>query len=84
MAGKDPVVDVRIAVTQAPRELSLELPDDTDRSALQAEISKTLADDDATLWLTDRRGRSVAVPSKKIAFVELGPPEGERRIGFGA
>jgi hypothetical protein len=77
-------VDVRIGVTQAPRELSLELPEDTDRDALRAEITRTLADEDATLWLTDRRGRSVAVPAKKIAFVELGPPEGERRIGFGA
>jgi hypothetical protein len=77
-------VDVRIAVTQAPRELSLELPDDTDRTALQAEIEKVLADEDATLWITDRRGRTVAIPSRKVAFVELGAPEGERRIGFGA
>jgi hypothetical protein len=77
-------VDVRIGVTQAPRELSLELPDDADRAALQAQIEQALGDESAVLWLTDRKGRSVAVPARKIAFVELGPAEGERRIGFGA
>jgi hypothetical protein len=77
-------VDVRIGVTQAPRELSLELPEDADRSAIQAQISEALADEDAVLWLTDRKGRSVAVPARKIAYVELGAAEGERRIGFGA
>lgn len=77
-------MDVRIGVTQAPRELSLELPEDADRAAVQAQISEALADEDAVLWLTDRKGRSVAVPARKIAYVELGAAEGERRIGFGA
>lgn len=77
-------MDVRIGVTQAPRELSLELPEDADRAAIQAQISEALADEDAVLWLTDRKGRSVAVPARKIAYVELGAAEGERRIGFGA
>ncbi|MHB8220070.1 MAG: DUF3107 domain-containing protein [Acidimicrobiales bacterium] len=42
--------------------------------------------DDAggVLWLTDRRGRRVAVPVAKIAYVEVGAPTNERRVGFGA
>ena len=36
------------------------------------------------LWLTDRRGRQVAVPAAKLAYVEVGPPDGDRRIGFGS
>jgi len=36
------------------------------------------------LWLTDRRGRRVAVPVAKIAYVEVGAPTTERRVGFGA
>jgi hypothetical protein len=36
------------------------------------------------LWLTDRRGRRVAVPVAKIAYVEVGAPTNERRVGFGA
>jgi Protein of unknown function (DUF3107) len=77
-------VDVRIGVTQAPREISLEMADDADRAALQAQVDAAIADDEGVLWLTDRRGRQVAVPSKKIAYVEIGPDEGDRRIGFGS
>ena len=76
-------MDVRIGVTQAPRELVLEMADDADRAALQAQIDVALADESGVLWLTDRKGRNVGVPSKKIAYVELGPAEGDRRIGFG-
>ena len=76
-------MDVRIGVTQAPRELSLELGDDTDRDALKAQIEQALAGDQV-LWLTDRRGRQVAIPVAKLAYVEVGPPDGDRRIGFGS
>jgi hypothetical protein len=77
-------LDVRIGVTQAPRELTLELADDTDRDALRAEIDAAIAAGDQVLWLTDRRGRQVAVPVDKLAYVEVGPPDGDRRIGFGS
>jgi hypothetical protein len=77
-------VDVRIGVTQAPRELSLELADDTDRDGLKARIDEALSNEDGVLWLTDARGREVAIPSKKVAYIELGTAEGDRRIGFGS
>jgi len=35
------------------------------------------------LWLTDRKGRQVGVPVAKVAYVEIGSPHDERRIGFG-
>ncbi|MCB0985959.1 MAG: DUF3107 domain-containing protein [Ilumatobacteraceae bacterium] len=76
-------MDVRIGVTQSPREISLELPDDLDRAALKAQIDAALTGALDVLWLTDRKGRDTAVAAAKIAFVELGSPEGERRIGFG-
>ena len=76
-------VDVRIGVTQSPREISLELPDDLDRAALKSQIDAALTGALDVLWLTDRKGRDTAVAAAKIAFVELGSPEGERRIGFG-
>jgi len=75
-------VDVRIAVVQSPRELNLELPDDTSREDLRARIDATLADQSAVLWLSDKRGREVGVPVARIASIEIGPGE-ERRIGFG-
>jgi hypothetical protein len=81
---KETDVDVRIGVTQAPRELNLELADDTDRDALKTQIDTAIANGDQVLWLTDRRGRQVAVPVDKLAYVEVGPPDGDRRIGFGS
>jgi hypothetical protein len=76
-------VDVRIGVTQHPRELDVELADDTDRDELTRSIEEALADDSKVLWLTDRKGRRVGVPSVKDAYIEIGAAE-ERRVGFGA
>jgi len=76
-------VDVRIGVIHISREIDLELADDLDRSKLQEEIEQSLADESRVLWLTDRRGRQVAIPAGKVAYVELGEPGESRRIGFG-
>lgn len=77
------IVDVRISVTQTSREISLELPDDLDRADLKSKIDAALTGAVDVLWLTDKKGRDVGVAAAKIAFVELGAAEGERRIGFG-
>ena len=76
-------MDVRIGVTQAPREINVELADDADRDDLKARIEAALAGASDVLWMTDKRGKDVAVPSAKIAYIELGSAEGDRRIGFG-
>ena len=75
-------MDVRIGVSQA-REVEVELADDTDTGALRAHIEQTLSNEAGVLWLTDRRGRQFAVPSSKIAYVEIGTAADSRRIGFG-
>ena len=75
-------MDVRIGVSQA-REVEVELADDTDPGQLRGHIEQTLANESGVLWLTDRRGRQVAVPVAKIAYVEIGSPSDSRRIGFG-
>lgn len=77
-------MDVRIGVIHTAREISLEMPDDLDRSQLHDEIEQALADDSRVLWLTDRRGRQLAIPASKVAYIEVGSPDDERRIGFGA
>jgi hypothetical protein len=76
-------VDVRVGVIYTPKELVVELGDDADRDALVASIEAALGDDSAVLWLTDRKGRRVGIPSNKVAYVELGSPS-EPRVGFGA
>jgi hypothetical protein len=75
-------VDVRIGVTQAPRELTVEVPDD-ERDDLRAKVEAALSGASDVLWMTDKRGRDVGVPSAKIAYIEIGTADGDRRIGFG-
>ena len=43
-----------------------------------------IASGDALLWLTDTKGRKVAVPVDKIAYVEVAVDAGARKVGFGA
>ncbi len=77
-------MDVRIGITQTPKELEVEMSDDTDRDEVVGEIEKLLKTGDGVLWLTDRKGRRVGVPVVKVAYVEVGAPASERRVGFGA
>jgi hypothetical protein len=78
-------VDLRIGVTQSPREMTLELEDDTDRDELQRLINDALvAQNDKVLWLTDKRGRKVGVPVAKVAYVEISAAEPSQRFGFGS
>ena len=75
-------MDVRIGVTQAPRELTVEVPDD-ERDDVRAKVEAALSGAAEVLWIKDKRGRDVGVPAAKIAYVEIGNADGDRRIGFG-
>lgn len=78
-------MDIRIGVTQAPREISLEMADDEkDHAKTRAAVEAALEGKSAVLWLTDKRGKETAIPSAKIAFVEFGAPNGDRKMGFGS
>ena len=77
-------MDVRIGITQTPKEIEVELSDDADPDKALADIEKMLKTGDGVLWLTDRKGRRVGVPVAKVAYVEFGAPTAERRVGFGA
>ena len=76
-------MDVRIGVTQAPRELNIELAEDADRDDLKGRVEAALSGASDVLWITDKRGKDVGVPAAKIAYIELGSADGDRRIGFG-
>ena len=75
-------VDVRIGVTQAPREITVEV-DDAGRDDVKARVEAALSGAADVLWIADKRGRDVGIPSAKIAYVEIGSADGDRRIGFG-
>ncbi|MGA8295927.1 MAG: DUF3107 domain-containing protein [Acidimicrobiales bacterium] len=76
-------MDVRIGIIQTAKELDVELGDETSREKILQEIEGAFSAPESVLWLTDRRGRRVGVPTAKIAWVEVGGDGGERRVGFG-
>lgn len=77
-------MDVRIGVLHTPKEIEIEMPPDTDRSALHDKVEEALANDGGVLWLVDRHGAEYALPASRLAWVQIGRADGDRRIGFGA
>ena len=76
-------MDIRIGITQAPREIAIEVEDDAKaREALKKSVDAALKGETTTLWITDKKGKDIAIPSAKIAYVEIGSTDAERRIGF--
>jgi hypothetical protein len=77
-------LDVRIGVTYTGKEIELEMADDANRDDVVKRVEEAIGNGGAVLWLADKRGRTVGVPSEKIAYVEIGSPGDDRRVGFGA
>jgi len=77
-------VIVRIGVLHTPKEIEIELADDADGDKIAADVEAAIGGDDKVLWLTDRRGRRVAIPAERLAYLEIGSPHDERHVGFGA
>lgn len=77
-------MDIRIGITQAPREIAIEVDDDAKaRAALKSAVDDALNGNVTTLWITDKKGRDIAIPAAKIAYVEIGTGDDSKRIGFG-
>jgi hypothetical protein len=66
------------------REIDLDVDDSIERDQLKDHIEKALSSDDGVLWIADKKGREVAIPSSKVAYVEIGSPADGRTIGFTA
>lgn len=77
-------MEVRIGVTQTPKEITVDMGDDVDGDRLVDEIKAAMTNESSMLWFTDRRGRRVGIPTGKLAYVEVGAGGSERRVGFSA
>jgi hypothetical protein len=77
-------VDVRIGITQAPREIEVELADNLAADDLISKVDAAVEKGAGMLWLTDKRGRHIGVPAAKLAYIELDTATETRRVGFGA
>ncbi len=75
-------MEIRIGVTYSPKEIEIDLEDEVAGDALVEQITASVGDENAMLWLTDRKGRRVGIPTAKLAYVEIGAPRSDRRVGF--
>jgi Protein of unknown function (DUF3107) len=73
-------MEVRIGVIHATRELSLESNESVE--AVRKSVSEALTGDEPLLVLHDDKGRTLVVPTEKLAYVEIVGDSG-RRVGFG-
>lgn len=74
-------MEVKLGVTDNPKELEIDIDQSAD------ELTKTVEEALATetrviLWLTDSRGRRVGIPTDKLAYIEIGEENLEKRVGF--
>ncbi len=77
-------MEIRIGVTQTPKELEVDMGDQVNGDALVDDIKSAMSGDRSMLWFTDRKGRRVGVPTEKLAYVEIGATGSDRRVGFSA
>ncbi len=76
-------MEVRIGISQIVKELELDLGDDVDSQALISQVEEALEKGEGVLWLTDKKGRKVGVPSSKLGYIDLGPQADSKKVGFG-
>jgi hypothetical protein len=77
-------MEIRIGITQALREITIELADDKARAAFKSTVEAAIAGKADVVNVVDDKGREVLVPAAKIAYVEFGAADGSRRLGFGS
>ncbi len=75
-------MELRIGIADNPQPITVTLPDDSDRASITAAVEAALRGESPVLWLTDDKGREIAVAASRVTHVELGPP-GSNPIGFG-
>ena len=75
-------MEIRIGVTYSPKEIEIEMADDEAGDALVEQISASVGEEGSMLWLTDKKGRRVGIPTAKLSYVEIGAPRSDRHVGF--
>ena len=78
-------MEVLIGIQLTTREIKVDVSDD-EADALRKHVDDVFAKagdgKSAVLWITDRDGRTVGIPSDKLAYVEIGADKASRAVGF--
>lgn len=69
---------VRIGISNTDKVLELEIDDDSKFKKTMEEA----VDDGGVGWFTDSKGRTVGIPARSIAFIELDDVGDARSVGF--
>lgn len=83
--GKGPVVEVKIGVSDSPRELvfnSSQTPAEVEGLVTAALAEAGSPGGSSVLALTDDKGKRILVQASKISYLEIGAAD-VRRVGFG-
>jgi hypothetical protein len=76
------MLEVRIGVVYSAKELSVELEGGKSDEVI-ATIEDALKGGAPVIWLVDKKGRRVGVPSDKVAYIEVAEEDAAKRVGFG-
>ena len=74
-------MEVKIGVVYSAKELSIELDGKADE--IVAAMEDALKGGAPVIWLTDKKGRRVGVPTDKVAYIEVAEEDTAKRVGFG-
>jgi hypothetical protein len=74
-------MEVKIGVIYSAKELSVELDGKADE--VVATMEDALKGGAPVIWLTDKKGRRVGIPTDKVAYIEVAEEDAAHRIGFG-
>ena len=76
--GYDHHMKVRIGVSNTDKLIEIEVDDE---KAFRKQIEKAV-EEGGLGWFKDSKGRSVGIPARNIAFIEMDDNEGEQTVGF--
>ncbi len=76
--GYDRFMKVRIGISTTDKLLELEIED---VSTFKKEIESVIADGGLG-WFKDAKGKSIGIPARSVAFIEIDDAGGQRAVGF--
>ena len=76
--GYDAFMRVRIGISNTDKLIELEVDDVKD---FRKEIERAVADGGLG-WFVDSKGRTVGIPARNVAFIEMDDPDAGTRVGF--
>lgn len=76
--GYDRVMKVRIGISTTDKLLEIEVKD---AKSFQKEMEKAVSEGGLG-WFTDTKGRTVGIPARSVAFIEIEDTEGAPTVGF--